>query len=95
MNKRVKEYHIKKDLDWQYLKSLIEKSRENPNYSDYCITIDSMYDSCYYESGRLISISPTREGFDELYEKYEYLYRGGYKEIKVGDDYIIYGFDFD
>ena len=80
---------------WDHIKSLIEKVQNHPKYHEYLITVDSLFDSRYYETGTIIAISPTREGFDDLHENYRDLYRGGYEEIKVGDNYIVYGFEFD
>lgn len=93
MNKQLKEYQEKQKLRWDYIKSLQSVAKTHPNYNDYVITVDSICDSS--EWGTIVSISPTREGFDELHEEYGDLYRGAFSEIKSGGDYIIYGFDFD
>ena len=79
-----------------YIHSLLNNVK---NHSDYQIcqeTVDSLYSSSDYETGMVIGISSNREGFDEIYDmKYDSYFRGGCMEIKVGDNYVIYGFDFD
>ena len=95
MNKVQRAYKKQQELKWDHVKYLREIVQDHPKYREYSITVDSLFDLSYYETGTIISISPTREGFDDLHENYRELYRGGYEEIKVGDDYIIYGFDFD
>lgn len=95
MNKKLKEYQEQQKLRWDHIKELQSVAKSHPNYNDYTVTVDSLYRTDYYESGTIISISPTREGFDELHENYTDVYRGGLVEIKCGNDYVIYGFDFD
>lgn len=73
----------------------IKQAREHPNYKLYDSTVDSLMDSSNYESGTIVGISPTREGFNYLHENCSSFFRGGFMEIKVGKDYIIYGFEFD
>jgi hypothetical protein len=93
MNKKLKEYQEDLKIRWDHIIDLRSVAKKHPNFNDYEATVDSMYDD--YEFGTIISISPTREGFDELHENYTDLYRGGLVEIKCGNDYVIYGFEFD
>jgi hypothetical protein len=95
MNKVQRAYKKQQELKWNHIKSLRNIVQDHPKYCDYSITVDALFDSSYYETGTIIAISPTREGFDDLHNQYNHLYRGGFEEIKVGDDYIIYGFEFD
>ena len=95
MNKKQLKRNQERQARWDYIGALKSIARTHPNYDDYFITVDSLMDRGYYDSGDIISICPQRIGFDNLHELYSDLYRGGFKEIKVGDDYIIYGFEFD
>ena len=78
---------------WQHIANLRNNVLIHPNYTNCAIAVDMLMDD--YDSGTVLGISPTREGFDELHEEYSDMYRGGFEEIKVGNDYVIYGFDFD
>ena len=93
--KERKEYSILQAKRWSYIAQLRSKALEHSNYENCKIAVDMLMDSYYYESGTIIGISSTREGFDDLHENYSDMYRGGFEEIKVGNDYVIYGFEFD
>lgn len=94
MNKQRQEYlsNRKKRLD--YISQLGKTIQKHPEYENCRIAVDALMDFDYYESGTILLISPSREGFNDLYE-YSDLYRGGFEEIKVGNNYVIYGFEFD
>lgn len=92
--KERKEYNLIRSKRWFHISQLRSKVLEHPEYKNCEIAVDMLMRSDYYESGTILGISPTREGFDDLYN-YSDLYRGGLYEIKVGDNYVIYGFDFD
>jgi hypothetical protein len=77
-----------------YIKSLYLKAREHELFQVAQEAVDRLFDRDY-ESGTIVGISPNREGFDDLHENYTDMYRGGFEETKIGDNYIIYGFDFD
>lgn len=94
MNKKQKAYNDLRAKQWFHIAQLRDKALEHPDYKHCEIAVDMLMDSSYYESGTIIGISPTREGFDDLYE-YSDLYRGGFEEIKVGNNFVIYGFEFD
>lgn len=67
---------------------------ENPDYDIYLEKMDA--DMNDYERGTIIAISENRENFDYLYgTDVEYNYRGGFREIKVGKNFVLYGFEFD
>jgi hypothetical protein len=96
MNKKQRdEYNKRQQERWKYISTLRNKALTHPNYLNCSIAVDMLMDSSYYESGTIVGISPTRKGFDNLHENYCDLYRGGFGEIKVGNDYVIYGFEFD
>ncbi len=94
MKKKLKAYLMKRKSDYEDLAILRKLAMEDSMYDicresvDRCLEIDS------YESGDILGISKTRDIFDALYE-YNYCYRGGLMEIKVGEYYVIYGFEFD
>lgn len=69
MTKKLKEYQEKQQLRWDYINNLQSVAKSHPNYNDYTVTVDSLYRTDYYESGTIISISPTREGFDKKLPK--------------------------
>jgi len=67
---------------------------EHPNYQACVEKKDA--DIGDYEHGNIITISENREHFDYLYgTDVENEYRGGFREIKVGSDFVLYGLDFD
>ena len=92
--KERKEYKDLRDKKWLYISQLRSKVLEHPDYKNCEIAVDMLMDSSCYECGIILGISPSREEFDDLYD-YSDLYRGGLCEIKVGNNYVIYGFDFD
>jgi hypothetical protein len=96
MNKKQREEYerIRKER-WEHINRLRSKVEEHLNHKNCQIAVDMLLDHDYYESGTICGISPTRAGFDNLHENYCDLYRGGFREIKVGDLYVIYGFEFD
>ena len=89
-----KELMLKEKGDYEYLHSLRTAIEKHSMYDICKERLDAGLDISGYESGTILGISTTREDFDELYE-YNYCYRGGLMEIKVGEHYVIYGFDFD
>lgn len=74
-----------------------ELKSKTSGHPDYQACVEKMdADIGSYESGSIISISENREHFDYLYgTDVEYQYRGGFREIKVGANFVLYGFDFD
>jgi hypothetical protein len=80
--------------EYEYLSILKKSIQEHPMYQICKESVDRGLEIDSYESGDILGISKTREGFDALYE-YSHCYRGGLMEIKVGEQYVIYGFDFD
>lgn len=96
MNKKQRDAYNKiKQERWQHLNNLRSKVLSHRNYENCKIAVDMLMDFYCYESGTIINISPIRKGFDDLHENYSDMYRGSFKEIKVDNDYVIYGFDFD
>jgi len=79
---------------WTYIHKKVSDIKNHPDYAICEEKVDALMCGDYHEAGAIVGISPTREGFDELYEDYD-VYRGSYCEIKVGDNYVIYGFEFD
>jgi len=68
---------------------------KHPNFEICKQAVDKSINT-RYESGTIIGISEKRENFDFLYgTDVENNFRGGLREIKVGNLYIIYGFEFD
>lgn len=94
MNKKHKKWLEQDSADSDYIRKLILSAREHVHYHSCEYAVDAMYRAEYYEGGTILKISSTREGFDELYALASH-YRGGLMEIKVGDNYVIYGHDFD
>jgi len=92
--KELKEYLKVRKSEYDYLSLLRKSIQEDPMYQICMESVDRGLAIDYYESGDILGISKTREGFDALYE-YSHCYRGGLMEIKVGEHYVIYGFEFD
>ena len=68
----------------------------HPNFEICKQAVDKCHNTYDYESGTIIGISEKRENFDFLYgTDVENNFRGGLREIKVGNLYVIYGFEFD
>jgi hypothetical protein len=88
---------IKQDIaSIPLLDEMQQNVKNHPLYQTAIERIDSMMNSYNYEGGFLISISESRENFDNLYStSAESRYRGGLQEIKIGDHFVLYGFDFD
>lgn len=87
-------YQLKTEKAWNAVFLLREKAGKHPNYFNCLLHVNSRLNLDSYESGYILMISKDRFDFDPLYE-YSYLYRGGLVETKLGEDYIIYGFEFD
>jgi len=69
---------------------------KHPNFEICRQAVDKSIDTYRYESGTIIGISESRKNFDFLYgTDVENNFRGGLREIKVGNLYVIYGFEFD
>lgn len=97
MNKKeLKKWQKQRDVEWGHISELIHSAKNHPNHFNCKFCVDVTYQDDYYEIGTILKISPNREGFDELYDLgYGSHFRGGLLEIKVGDNYVIYGHDFD
>jgi hypothetical protein len=80
--------------EYEYLSTLKKSIQEHPMYQICEESVDRGLEIDNYESGNILGISKIREGFDALYE-FSHCYRGGLMEIKVGEHYVIYGFEFD
>ena len=65
------------------------KAIEHPNYENCMIEMDRTLD-LDKEDGRILKISPTREGFDEYYEDLYLDAVSELREIKVGNDYVLF-----
>lgn len=78
------------------LNEMMEASKKHPDYEIIKETVDSQLDTYHYESGTIVGISKDRLNFDNLYlTPAEWEFRGGFRETKIGNHYVIYGFDFD
>jgi hypothetical protein len=81
---------------FKLMESMQEDARSNESYEACREFVDRSVDSYNYEQGTIVGISKNRENFDNLYgTDAENHFRGGFRECKVGDNYVIYGFDFD
>lgn len=76
------------------MQSLKESAKKNKNYESYHQQINGSMNE--YEFADIIGICKNRTNFDNLYETdADYMFNGGLVETKIGDDYIIYGFQRD
>lgn len=87
-------YMAQRKAEYEFLALLKQEVSKDPMYQICEESVDRGLEIDNYEHGYILGISKTREGFDELYE-YSHCYRGGLMEIKVGEHYVIYGFEFD
>lgn len=95
MNKKLVKYREEQSRRWEFLHKRRAEALLHPDYPICRIQVDMLTSKRGdHDYGYIIGISPTREGFDELY-KYSNMYRGGIEEIKVGANYVAYGFEFD
>ena len=95
MNKQdLKEFQELQEDRWAYLRKREIDITTHPDFDICKECADRILVDPYYESNHILGISPNSDGFDDLYENYD-MYRGSYCEIKVGDNYVIYGVEFD
>lgn len=86
-------YQIKRQKDLETIKQLSCEVVKHPNIDNIILFVNRNMNG-YYESASILMISKDRFDFDQYYDL-EYIYRGGFVETKLGENYILYGFNYD
>jgi hypothetical protein len=71
------------------LKTLEEKCKLHPRYLSIKRVVEGLEDIFEKDQYHIIGISPNRDGFDNIYEKYSIYHSGDLIELKVDDEYIM------